>query len=381
MKVNNKSYEEIAFKKQSPYEVNYLKVSNIHTIYYELSGNKNGKPVLLIHGGPGSGISNNHFKFFNPKLYNIVAFDQRGCGKSTPLGCIKENTTHDLINDIELLRIHLNIELFYIVFGGSWGSTLALTYAIKKPCSLEKLIVYSIFLCREQELNYIYKPNINVLKHQQSKDAIISKSMGIYMFYPLEFKKFKQSLINFIKEYNVKNINNSYVVDTNIDINLINNNILEYYYYILCNLGYDYNDFTKQSNYKKALDLCKEWCLFELILCSIYPNENISKEIYNSNKEEELFVCARLESHYFYNKGFFDCDDYIVKNAHKLNHLNAVEIIHSRYDMLCPFINAYDLNQSISNSNLTVSCISGHSCTDEDMFINIFNVVKKHNYN
>ena len=146
----NKLYPPI-----EPFNSGYLK-KGIHEIYYEQCGNPNGKPAIFLHGGPGGGAGSFSRRFFNPKKFNIVLFDQRGCGKSKPHTCLEENTTWDLVNDIESIREELNIKK-WLVFGGSWGSTLALAYAQKHPEFVTELVLRGIFMLREKELQWFYQ--------------------------------------------------------------------------------------------------------------------------------------------------------------------------------------------------------------------------------
>ena len=139
-----------------PYKSGNLSVGKIHSLYWEESGNPKGKPILFLHGGPGSGTSPNHRRFFDPAIYRIVLFDQRGCGKSTPHASLEENTTWDLVDDIEKIRKHLSIDR-WVVFGGSWGSTLSLAYAVTHPERVLALIVRGIFLCRQRDFDWFFK--------------------------------------------------------------------------------------------------------------------------------------------------------------------------------------------------------------------------------
>ena len=138
-----------------PFEHGMLKVSDIHTIYYEVCGNPDGAPVFVIHGGPGGGCQDSYRQYFDPAVYKIVLFDQRGCGRSTPHACLEENTTWDLVSDIERLMDHLNVETSHI-FGGSWGSTLSMTFAITHPEKVRSLTLRGIFLC-DTDLDFFYQ--------------------------------------------------------------------------------------------------------------------------------------------------------------------------------------------------------------------------------
>ena len=159
--MNNKLYPKI-----EPYNKFYLKASKIHTIFVEESGNPKGKPVIFLHGGPGGGIEPVYRQYFNPKKWRIIIFDQRGCGKSLPHAELRENTTWDLINDIELIRKYLNVKK-WVVFGGSWGSTLSLSYAILHPKKCKALILRGIFLIRKFEINWFYQEGCNMIYPDQ----------------------------------------------------------------------------------------------------------------------------------------------------------------------------------------------------------------------
>jgi len=148
--------DQVLFPKIEVREKGFLQVSDFHTIYWERSGNLNGKKILVIHGGPGGGSQPRYRRYFDPDKFDIIQFDQRGCGSSTPFSELKENTTNHLVDDIEKLRIFLKIESWHL-FGGSWGSTLALVYAIKNPSRVMSLTLRGIFLCRKFELLWFYQ--------------------------------------------------------------------------------------------------------------------------------------------------------------------------------------------------------------------------------
>ena len=148
------------FPNIEPFNTFHLPVSDLHTIYVEESGNKNGKPVIFLHGGPGGGVDPKYRRYFNPDKWRIIMFDQRGCGKSTPFAELKENTTWDLVDDIEKIRNHLSIDN-WVVFGGSWGSTLSLAYSQTYPNSCKGLILRGIFLVRKKEIDWFYQEGAN----------------------------------------------------------------------------------------------------------------------------------------------------------------------------------------------------------------------------
>ena len=295
------------FPKIKPYNTFYLEVSKIHTIFVEESGNPNGKPIIFLHGGPGGGIEPVYRQYFNPKKWRIILFDQRGCGKSVPHAELKENTTWDLVNDIELIRQYLVIKK-WVVFGGSWGSTLSLTYAITHPNRCKALILRGIFLLRKSEIDWFYQE-------------------GCSYIYPDAWEKYIE-IIN-LKE---------------------RNNFVRAYYKLLTSTN-------KLQREKAAL----RWSIWEASTSKLIPSEK-SLHQFDDIKVAEAF--ARIECHYFINKGFFKEDGWILNNIKKIKNIPGI-IIQGRYDVVCPMKSAWELNKVWEKSKLIVVNNSGHSMLEK----------------
>ncbi len=289
-----------------PYETGFLKVSDIHTLYWELSGNSQGLPILFLHGGPGGSTDPSHRTFFDPDVYRIVLFDQRGCGKSTPHACLEENTTWDLVNDIEKLREALEIDK-WIVFGGSWGSTLALAYAIGHPSRVKALIVRGIFLCRQEELDWFFKS-------------------GAHHLFPDFFEQFLAPIP--LSE---------------------RSDLIRAYYKRL-------TDSDPEVRKKAA----KAWSEWEACALKIRFDPSLFKSFAEEHHADAL---ARVECHYFLHKAFFKTDNWIVEQAHVLQNIPGV-IIHGRYDIVCPLSNAWDLHKAWPQARLEIVPEAGHAASE-----------------
>jgi len=287
----------------NPFNTFYLKVSKLHTIYVEESGNPDGKPVIFLHGGPGGGIEPIYRQYFNPKLWRIIIFDQRGCGNSIPHAELNENNTWNLVNDIELIREYLNIDK-WTIFGGSWGSTLALSYAIKHVKYCSELILRGIFLLRKKEINWFYQE-------------------GCSYIYPDAWEDY----INIIPEEERKDLVKAY-----------------------------YKRLTSNDE-KVRIEAATAWSKWEASTSKLIQNKD-SLHHFDNKKIAEAF--ARIECHYFINKGFFDSDGWILKNISILKSIPNI-IIQGRYDVVCPIISAWDLHKAWENSNLFVVQDAGHS--------------------
>lgn len=288
------------------YKSGYLPVSHNHSLYYELHGNPLGKPVLYLHGGPGSGFTAKDTRFFNSKVYNIILFDQRGAGRSKPFASLYQNTTQHLVKDITILLNHLHIQKT-IVFGGSWGSTLALVFSILHPKMVSALVVSGIFLA--------------------NKDDIAFYTNGVVRyFFPDVWERF----ISFAPQKERKNI-----VD----------------YYLKQMTSKD--EKTKEK-------YAYEWTLYELSLLKL--KSWTEKQIKKNLKDFSYKSLAPLEAYYIKNNCFIE-EDFILKNAHILSSIPTT-IVHGRYDFVCPAINAFKLHEKIKGSNLHI-VISGHSRSDK----------------
>ncbi len=288
-----------------PYHSEFLNVSALHSIYYEECGNPKGKPVLFIHGGPGSGIRLIHRSYFNPERYRIILVDQRGCGKSTPHAETRENTTWKLIADFEKIRTILKIER-WMLFGGSWGSTLALAYAQKYPAKITELVLRGIFLGRPKELTFMYQ-------HGSSE------------IFPEAWENF----IGIIPENERDNIQLAYQKRLNSQ--------------------------NKALRYKAA----QAWSVWEASISSLYPNEKL---IEGFRDPEFALAFACIENHYFMNQLFLDPNQ-LLNNMHKICHIPGA-IIHGRYDMCCPVSNAWDLHQAWPKAKLHIIPDAGHTATE-----------------
>jgi proline iminopeptidase len=284
-----------------------LKVSDLHTINVEESGNKDGKPVIFLHGGPGGGVEPIYRQYFNPEKWRIIIFDQRGCGKSTPSSELKHNTTWDLVSDIEKIREYLDIKK-WTVFGGSWGSTLSLSYAITHPDKCSELILRGIFLLREKELKWFYQD-------------------GASYIYPDAWEKYIAPIPEDKRH-----------------------NMMEAYYNILT--GDD-----KEKRYEAA----KAWSIWEASTSKLIQNP---KSLHHFEDEEVADIFARIECHYFINKGFFEYDGWLLEQIDKIRHIPCV-IIQGRYDVVCPMITAWDLHKKWPEAKFHIISDSGHSMLEE----------------
>ena len=291
------------FKPIEPFNVFKLNVSNLHTIHVEESGNKNGKPVIFLHGGPGGGTEPIYRQYFDPKKWRIIIFDQRGCGQSTPASELTDNTTWDSVHDIEKIREYLNIDK-WTIFGGSWGSTLSLSYAIKHPNRCTALILRGIFMLREKELKWFYQE-------------------GASFIYPDAWEKYLEPI--------PKNKRH---------------NLMSAYYEILT--GDD-----KQARYKAA----KAWSIWEASTSKLIQNE---KSLHHFEDDDIADIFARIECHYFVNKGFFEYDGWILDQIDIIRNIPSV-IVQGRYDVVCPMITAWELHKKWPEADFHVIPDSGHS--------------------
>lgn len=291
----------------TPYKKGYLPVSDGHKLYYEFCGNKSGIPVLFLHGGPGSGFVESHKKVFDFKKFNVIFFDQRGAGRSKPFASLKANTTAKLISDINKILDFAGIEKA-IIFGGSWGSTLALAYALKHPERVLALQLRGIFLGDSQSVKYYLNG-------------------GVSIFAPAEWDRF------------VKSVPEKFRKD-----------IVKYYFRKM-----------KSKNYKEREKACYNWARYEISLVKLKMTE---KEINENVKEYSYMSLAPLEAHYLI-KNCFMPDNYIIKNAHKLSKI-PVSIVHGRYDLVCQPRDAFRLHNQIKGSRLKF-VIAGHSASEPEI--------------
>ena len=283
-------------------EQGILKVSPLHSVYWERSGNPEGVDILIIHGGPGGGSSPTYRRYFDPYIFNIVQFDQRGCGRSIPHSELKENTTNHLIEDIEKLRQFLKIDSWHI-FGGSWGSTLSLIYAIKHPRKVLSLTLRGIFLCRENELSWFYQK-------------------GASEIFPEEFDLYQS------------------VIPEN-----ERGDLIKAFYHRLT--GDDMAERAKAAY---------SWTRWEMTTSYLMPKKLSIQKASNDIFSDSF---ARIECHYFINNIFLE-DNFILKNITKIKDI-PLSIVQGRYDIVCPMRSAWDLKQSLPSSKLYVIDNAGHS--------------------
>lgn len=307
--LNIKQKAKTFFESLPSYNDGYLEVGGGHSIYYEEYGNPNGKPILFLHGGPGAGFSNSHKGFFDPKIFRVVFFDQRGSGKSIPYAEIKNNDTDLLLSDIEALRVFLNIEK-WLLFGGSWGSTLALLYGIKFPEKCLGFILRGIFLGSKSEVNWFL--------------------YDIKKFFPEAHNKF----ISYVPETERKNILSWFHTQLNIKDRSIN------------------------------LKAASVWAEYENSCSTLeYAERPISGE--------NALAISRIETHYFVNDCFIS-KDFIINNIHKINHIPAI-IVQGRHDVICPPFSAMNLSKKWQASEIQIVENAGHSAFESDISRKIIN--------
>ena len=295
------------YPKIEPYNQFDLKVSDLHTIHIEESGNINGKPVIFLHGGPGGGIEPVYRQYFDPEKWRIIVFDQRGCGQSTPHAELQENTTWDLIADIEKIREHLEIDK-WVVFGGSWGSTLSLSYAITHPDRCKALVLRGIFMIRKKEINWFYQD-------------------GTSNIYPDAWEHYLRPIPE----------------DERHDL------VAAYYKRLTSN-----DDSVR-------IEAAKAWSIWEASTSKLIQSEE-SIHAFEDAKVAEAF--ARIECHYFTNRGFFDTDEWLLENVDKIRHIPTV-IVQGRYDVVCPMISAWELHQAFPEADFEIVQDAGHSMTEK----------------
>ncbi|MGZ9097165.1 MAG: prolyl aminopeptidase [Micavibrio sp.] len=288
----------------SPYSSGFLAVDAIHTLYWEQSGNPDGIPIVLLHGGPGAGATPTHRQFFDPDHYRIIIFDQRGAGRSTPLGNIQNNTLSLLVADIETIRIHLGIDRWH-VFGGSWGSTLGIAYAETHPKRCISMILRGIFLLEQAEVDWFL--------------------YGMRSLFPEAWEQFA-GLLPEDQQYD----------------------LLEGYYERLI-----------EGTPEQQLEASIRWALYEGACSSLLPNyETITTE----EQKSHALALARLEAHYFRNN-LIPVDQSLLNNIDALRAIPAT-IVHGRYDVICPIQTAHKLHQLWPEADYVIVPDGGHSALD-----------------
>ena len=286
-----------------PYQTGFLKASEIHEVYYEQSGNPEGQPVIFVHGGPGGGTMPEYRCYFDPTAYRIILFDQRGCGKSRPHASLEENTTWDLVADMERIRTKLEIEK-WMLFGGSWGSTLSLAYAETHPDRVGALVLRGIFLLRPQELRWFYQE-------------------GASYIYPDAWEGYLKP----IPKEERHDMMQAYHKRLTSDDNAVRN------------------------------EAAKAWSVWEGSTSKLLPDDSL-KELFSNDVFAQAF--ARIECHYFVNEGFFKEPDQILRNVGKIRHIPGV-IVQGRYDVVCPMTTAWDLHRAWPEAEFNVIPDAGYS--------------------
>ncbi|MDR4497296.1 MAG: prolyl aminopeptidase [Candidatus Scalindua sp.] len=292
------------FPPRNPYHSGFLKVSNLHTLYFEEVGNPEGKPVIFLHGGPGVGIHPGYRRFFDYKFYRVILFDQRGSGKSTPFAELRENTTWHLVEDLEKLREHLKIRK-WIVTGGSWGSTLALAYAQSFPESVKGIIIRGVFTARASDMEWLFSEK------------------GAGQIWPDEFEKF----MSILSKREKKEIIKSY-----------------------------YKRLTSRKS-KIAWEAARAFANWEGTIMNLIPDEKATTSFLTKDR---TVAFAIIECYYTLNNFFMKTKNGLFQNIQKLRNI-PVTIVQGRYDIICPMRYAYDLHKSLPGSKLIIVSTGSHS--------------------
>jgi proline iminopeptidase len=295
---------EFLYPPIDPFDQRVMDVGGGHRIYVEQCGNPRGIPVIVLHGGPGGGCSPAMRRYFDPDVYRVVLFDQRGCGRSRPHASVEENTTWHLVQDIETIRAVLGIDRF-IVFGGSWGATLALVYAITHPDQVSQLVLRGVFLMTKAELDWFY-------------------GGGAAAFFPELWARF----VNPIPVVERKNLIDAY------NRRLFSGNLME------------------ETRFGRI------WANWENGLASVQNEGPIGE-----SPAEYARAFARLENHYFQNGGFLQTDGWILRERHRIEHIPAT-IVQGRYDMICPPVSAWKLADGWDKCALRMVAMAGHALSE-----------------
>lgn len=289
-----------------PYREFFLPVTHGHSLYVALCGNPEGIPVAVLHGGPGGGCGALSRRYFDPNIYHIILMDQRGAGRSLPHASLQANTTPHLISDFEALRLELGVAK-WLLFGGSWGSTLALAYAQAHPAQVQGLILRGIFLGRQQDVDWVYEEG------------------GASRIFPDYWKVFQKPLLNTQAQATRKMVN--------------------HYYELLCG-----------ENELKRFAAAKAWATWEGSIATLDPNPSLVGGFADGHFALAL---ARIECHYFVNQCFFEPNQ-LLENMYKISHLPGI-IVHGRYDMICPSEQAFQVHERWQECQLNIVSGAGHS--------------------
>ncbi|RUQ91535.1 prolyl aminopeptidase [Legionella septentrionalis] len=285
-----------------PYLCHKLPVAKPHVLYFEETGNPHGAPVIVLHSGPGAGGDPHLRRFFDPELYRIIIFDQRGCGRSTPHAEIRKNTTQDLLDDIESIKNYLNIDRF-VLFGAGWGSLLALLYAEQYPHQITALLLHQVFLGRQEDIDWFYQHGANQIYPDYWEEFI--------SMVPMEKR-------DAIPEY--------------------------------------YRQCLQGQNELARMAAAKNWGLWQAHCSSMQPHHQVIDQF---SDPHFALVLATVESHYIQHR-YFIRENQVLEDAYKIRHIPSY-LIHGRYDMVCPLAGAWLLNQILPASNLIIVRDAGHS--------------------
>lgn len=296
-------YDEV-----EPYDSGYIRVSPVHELYYEQCGTPNGKPVLFLHGGPGAGLVPDYRRFFDPQAYRVILFEQRGAGRSRPHASLEDNTTWHLVQDIEVIRERFGVDQ-WLVFGGSWGSTLALAYAESHPERVRALVLRGIFLCRPREITWFYED-----------------SQGASAIFPDVWEQY----VRVIPEVERGDMINAY-----------------------------YKRLTSDDS-SVRLEAAQAWSTWEASALKLLPDQKLIDDF---AEPEMAIALARIECHYFVNNCFFETDNYLIENIDRIRHIPAV-IVHGRYDIVCPVMSAWHLHRAWPEATLKIISDAGHAAME-----------------
>lgn len=297
---------EILYPEIEPFERGKLRVSEMHDLYYEVSGNPRGKPVVFLHGGPGGGTEPRHRRFFDPEVYKIILFDQRGCGKSTPHASLVDNTTWHLVQDIEKLREHLGIDRWQ-VFGGSWGSTLALAYGQKHRNRVTEMVLRGIFTFAQDEMDWFYRTGTAVL-------------------FPDAYAEFIGALPQDERDDPVRS----------------------------------YHARLTSADAEIRAAAARAWSIWECRVATLLPDHDL---VSHCDDAGFSLAFARIECHYFVHGGFLETPDQLLEQVGRIRDVPAT-IVHGRYDVICPMRNAWRLHRAWPESQLVIVPDAGHSANE-----------------
>lgn len=296
---------QLLYPEIKPFARHELAVEQPHVLYADESGQEDGLPVVFIHGGPGAGCDSLSRRFFDPSVYRIITFDQRGAGRSTPHASLENNTTAHLIEDLEALREHLGIEK-WVLFGGSWGSTLALAYAQAHPDRVMGMILRGIFLCRKQDIHWFYQEGASHI-----------------------FPDYWEDYVSLIPE------------DERHDM-----------------VGAYYRRLTGDDEICH-MHAAKAWSIWEGRCATLRPSAQVVDRFSDARR---AYSIARIECHYFVNDSFLEPDQ-LLRDMDRIAHIPGI-IVHGRYDMVCPLDNAYALHQRWPGSELQIIRDAGHAASE-----------------